>query len=198
MFFIALITIAAGAGLTGCGSVPETYYYMPTYQATALGNAHEPLNVVLGIEKFQADVVYSDDRIIYRESPYEVKYYNYRRWIAEPRHLVTEKAIAHLKHSGVFRDVVSFPSIVKMDYVLRGRLLAFEEWDAEKVWHGKVALAVELYNVSRDEIVWRSSFEKMTPAEKHLPVSVVEAISKSLQTCLNEMSAALREQVVAE
>ncbi len=194
MFFITIVLLL-GASMSGCGSVPETYYYMPTYELATATNDHTPLNLVIGVEKFQSEVVYSDDRIIYRESPFEVKYYNYRRWIAEPRHLVTEKAIAHLKNSGLFRDVTAYPSIVKLDYVLRGRLLAFEEWDAEKTWHGKVAIAVELYHVASDEIVWRSSFEKMTPSEKRLPVSVVEAISKSLSACLDEMVASMRSNV---
>ena len=194
MFFIIIVALF-GASLAGCGSVPETYYYMPTYELAAATNDHTPLNLVIGVEKFQSEVVYSDDRIIYRESPFEVKYYNYRRWIAEPRHLVTEKAIAHLKSSGLFRDVVTYPSIVKLDYVLRGRLLAFEEWDAEKTWNGKVAIAVELYHVASDEIVWRSSFEKTTPSEKRLPVSVVEAISKSMSGCLDDMVASMRAHV---
>lgn len=193
-FFITIVALL-GTSLTGCGSVPETYYYMPTYEPAAATNDHTPLDLVLGVEKFQSEVAYSDDRIIYRESPFEVKYYNYRRWIAEPRHLVTEKAIAHAKRSGIFSDVVSYPSIVRLDYLLRGRLLAFEEWDAEESWHGKVAISVELYNVAKDEIVWRSTFEKMTVAEKRLPVAVVEAIGKSLQACLDDMVTALRAQI---
>ena len=120
-----IVRVLVLASLPGCGSVPETFYYVPTYQLAAPANEHAPLNIVLGVEKFQSEVIYNDDRIIYRESPFEIKYYYYRRWIAEPRHLVTEKALAHLKHSGNFRDVVAYPSTVKLDYVLRGRVLAF-------------------------------------------------------------------------
>jgi ABC-type uncharacterized transport system auxiliary subunit len=181
--------------LAGCGSVPQTYYYIPTYEMPASANHHAPLGVVIGVEKFQAEVVYQDDRLIYRDSPFEVKYYSYRRWIAEPRHLVTEKAMAHLRHSGAFQNVVSYPSIVKLDYVLRGRVLAFEEWDANEAWHGKVALSFELLDPAKDEIVWRATFEKMTPAEKKLPVAVVQAVSTSLSLCLDEMVAALKSHL---
>ena len=80
--FIAFIALFSSM-IWGCGSVPETYYYLPTYQIAPPANDHTPLDVVLGIEKFQAEIIYNDDRIIYRDSPFEVKYYNYRRWIAE-------------------------------------------------------------------------------------------------------------------
>ncbi len=188
----AAILVLMGAG---CGSVPQTYYYIPTYEMKASANHHAALDVVIGVEKFQAEVVYQDDRLIYRDSPFEVKYYSYRRWIAEPRHLVTEKAMAHLRHSGAFQSVVAYPSIVKLDYVLRGRVLAFEEWDVNEAWHGKVALSFELLDTTKDEIVWRATFEKMTPAEKKLPVAVVQAVSTSLSLCLDEMVAALKSHL---
>lgn len=196
---VVFITIAGvlAASFAGCGSVPETYYYMPTYPMVTPVNAHAPLDIVLGVEKFQAEVVYNDDRIIYRESPFEVKYYYYRRWISEPRHLVTEKALAHLKHSGYFRDVVAYPSLIKLDYLLRGRVLAFEEWDENKSMYGKVAFTVELLKPTQDAIIWRATFEKMTPAAKPVPVAVVEAISKSLSACLDEMVVTLRDQLKA-
>jgi len=92
---------------------------------------------------------------------------------------------------------VAYPSTVKLNYLLRGRILAFEEWDADKVWHGKVSIAFEMLDPMKDEILWRATFEKMTPAEKRLPVSVVQAISTSLNACLEEMVAALRNQLKA-
>lgn len=193
-----LSIFAAGlvsAHLLGCGSVPETFYYTPAYEIPAPGDANTAFVQVLGIEKLQSEVIYQDDRIIYRESPFEIKYYNYRRWIAEPRRLVTEKVFAHLKQSGIFRDVVAYPSPIQLNYLLRGQLIAFEEWDTPDEWYGKVAITFELIDPLKDEIVWRATFEKMTPAEKRIPVAVVQAISTSLKSCLDEMVAALKSHI---
>lgn len=195
--FCARAAGTVGVFLLGCGSVPETFYYTPAYELPAPANNETAFDQVLGIEKLESEVIYHDDRLIYRDSPFEIRYYHYRRWLTEPHRLVTEKVLSHLRHRRIFRDVVAYPATVKLDYVLRGRLIAFEEWDTPEQWYGKVAIRFELVDAEREQVVWCATFEKMTPAEKRIPVAIVQAISASLKSCLEEMAAALRNHLAA-
>lgn len=185
------LPIATCLVLLACGGVPQTFYYTlaksPVTPAETSGNHHGTLAVVLGVEKFKAEAIYEDDRLIYRESPVEVKYDHYRRWAARPAQLVTDEIIRQIDSKRLFENVISVPATARVDYVLRGKILAFEEWDRGEQWFGKVAFKVELYEASSRRLVWSGDFDCETPAEKRLPVSVVQAISQSLHKCVEKL-----------
>lgn len=181
--------------LQSCGGVPETYYYTLAFApGQPLNDGHTPLPFALGVEKFQSETIYDDDRIIYRDSPFEVKYYYYRRWVAPPRHLVTEKVLSHLSESGLFEKVTAYPSMVNVKYVLSGRLLAFEEWDEQDKWYGKVTFKASLYEPATQRVVWSATFAHQQSVAKKIPAAVVEAISRSLKQCLDDLTKALAEE----
>jgi ABC-type uncharacterized transport system auxiliary subunit len=185
--------------LSACSGVPETYYYTLAFgPGQPLNDGHTPLPYALGVEKFQSEMIYDDDRIIYRDSPFEVKYYYYRRWVASPRHLVTEKVLSYLSESGLFEKVTAYPSMVNVKYVLSGRLLAFEEWDEQDKWYGKVTFKASLYEPATQRVVWNGTFAHQQPVSKKIPTAVVEAISLSLKQCLDDLTKALAEELGAE
>lgn len=182
--------------LQSCGGVPETYYYTLAFEQSApLNDGHTPLPFALGVEKFQSETIYDDDRIIYRDSPFEVKYYFYRRWVAPPRHLITEKVLSYLSDAGLFEKVTMHPSTVNVKYVLSGRLLAFEEWDEQNTWYGKVAFQASLYEPATRRVVWTGRFEHLQPVAKKIPSAVVEAMSVSMKKCLDDLVRSLRKEL---
>lgn len=185
--------------LSACGGVPQTFYYTleeaPAAAGEPAGNHHAQLAVALGVERFAAAAIYEEDRLIYRDSPYEVKYDHYRRWAARPAQLVTDAIINQLTARDLFRNVTSHPAAVPVDYILRGRILAFEEWDRGEQWFGRVAISVQLYQASSQELLWSSTFSRETPAQKRQPAVVVQAISTSLRQCADELAAALAQEL---
>ncbi|MFQ5707458.1 MAG: ABC-type transport auxiliary lipoprotein family protein [bacterium] len=164
-----------------CGGVPQTFYYRIDYevQNSKVGDAALP--VTLGVTQFDADVLYQGDRLVYRNSPYEVQFYNYRRWIAPPRRIVTEKILKQFQASGLFQRVVRTPSSFKVDYVLSGRIRAFEEWDEAVAWYGIVTLDLQLKSASTHSIVWEQEYTQKTKAAQKDPLEIVRAISTSLR-----------------
>lgn len=196
---IYFLTLALCPLFLACGGVPQTFYYTlakaPISPVETSGNSHGTLAVVLGVEKFKAEAIYEDDRLIYRESPVEVKYDHYRRWAARPAQLVTDEIIRQIDSKRLFENVISIPASARVDYILRGKLVAFEEWDRGEQWFGKVAFKVELYEASPRRLVWSGDFDCETPAEKRLPVSVVQAISQSLHKCVEELMLTLSQEL---
>ena len=80
----------------------------------------------------------------------------------------------------MFGKVVKIPSAAKIDYVLRGNIKAFEEWDDGQNWFGVVSIDFSLENPVSKEILWRNVITEKSPVQKKEPVEVVKAISKSL------------------
>jgi len=179
LFSISMLII-----LIGCGGVPVTYYYQVNYDLPNSGSKDPTIPITLAVQQFDADILYEGERIVYRDSPYEVKFYHYRRWVAPPRKIVTQKVLEQLKASGLFQQVVMIPSPVNADFVLRGKIKAFEEWDEGDSWYGLVSLSFQLQNAASKEIVWENEYSKKTAAEHKDPVKVVEAISQSLKAVI--------------
>ncbi len=183
--------------LSGCGSVPPTYYYKIDYETASSQNS-SVLPVTIGVSQFGADVMYENDKIVYRDSPYEVQFYNYRRWIAQPRKIVTEKIHQQYREAGLFQRVVRIPSTFKIDYILKGRITAFEEWDEGTAWYGVVAIEFQLYDPSTNEIVWENLVSERTAAAKKEPAEVVKAISESLNAVITKSIAQIGDHLRAK
>ena len=181
--------------LAGCGGVPQTYYYRVDYDLPTDPASNSQIPITLGVEKFSADILYEGDRIVYRNSPYEVQYYHYRRWIAPPRKIVDERVLAQLQSSSAFQSVVKYPCQCQPDFLLSGKIKAFEEWDEETAWYGIVTLAFELKNAKTQAVVWKKEISEKTQAGEKSPVEVVEAISKSLQKVVDQAITDMEQQV---
>ncbi|RMD92662.1 MAG: hypothetical protein D6814_16580 [Calditrichaeota bacterium] len=188
------------AGLASCGRPPEIHYYtiqvQPDPGASTNHTAVYPF--IAGVIKLDGGLLYSDDRIIYRQSPFEVKFWNYRRWIAPPNVLATEALREHLKVRHLFEDVVGYPSTVRPKMVFSGKVAAFEEWDDQTGWHGKVGLHLSLTDLQQDRVVWQGQFEAMKPVAQKMPSAVVESINKALNQCLQEAIDDLEKALVSQ
>lgn len=182
--------------IIGCGSVPPTYYYRIYYDLPE-HNSPAPVSVTIGIEPFDSDVLYKGDRIVYRNSEYEVQFYHYRRWVAPPNKIVREAVLNQFQSSGIFEKVVNTNSPLKVDYVLRGNIKSFEEWDENNTWYGLVSIAFELHDNETKEIVWQNTLTEKTPVSSKEPVEVVKAISESLKRVVEKAIQEIEENLKA-
>jgi ABC-type uncharacterized transport system auxiliary subunit len=172
--------------LASCGSVPPTFYYRLDYDINTTSSDASAIPVKLGITSLKSDLLYESEKIVYRDSPYEAKFYNYRKWIAPPRKMIGEKLYKEYKQSQRFERVEQLPSNHKVDYVLGGRLLAFENWDEAEKWYGSVAIKFELLDNESREIVWEQTFSEKTIARNREPSEVVIAINQSLNLVIEK------------
>jgi ABC-type uncharacterized transport system auxiliary subunit len=91
--------------------------------------------------------------------------------------------------------VAAYPSVTDVDYVLGGRLLAFEEWDDRDNWYGKIKFKAQLYSPSTNRVIWTAQFEHMQPVEKKIPVAVVQALNIGLKKCFDELANSLTQEL---
>jgi ABC-type uncharacterized transport system auxiliary subunit len=172
--------------LVGCAATPNTHYYLidiPAYTQPAA----MPQPVILGIERVTSDDLYSDDRLVFRESPHEAQFYHYHRWITNPPRIVSEKLVTRLKEAKLFKNVVTMPARIPPDYTLQVHLRAFEEWDESEKWYGQVRFSAALIQSTTQEIVWQEDFTRKTAASERKPLAVIQALSKSVDLALNDL-----------
>lgn len=180
--------------LISCGSVPEIHYYVIDYPVAEVTDREQPaVNIVLGVSKFKSDPLYSDGRIVYRESRYEGKYYHYHRWITTPEDMVTDKIVEHLGASNLFAQVIFFPKVSKVDYILSGTIKAIEENDTAGQWYASVKIVFELVNRNSNELVWQKTIEKQNLISQKSPYEVVKGINLSLQQCVEALQVDLKD-----
>lgn len=196
-WFVVAIVMAGYYG--GCGSVPQPNYYTLNLEpwTEQNGSFSEPFPCTIGLAKFEANLLLSDDRLIYRENPYEVKFWHYQRWIAAPHILVTEFLGEYLKLRHLVAHIVKFPSNTRVNYVLGGKLLSFEEWDRGNEWFAKVAFEIYLKDMSTDSLVWRQKYEALQPVGEKMPAGVVAALSQALSACFERLTHELNQYLTS-
>ncbi len=153
------LPLAAALLLAGCFSTPSKRYF----QIVAMdkdAQPHPKIDRVLYIEPVRVDPLYDDYRVIYRVSPYELKYYSSVFWAKKPGDLFRESMGDYfIRKEGFTRvtlDVLQGdPSIV-----LRSTVRLIEEIDNPEVWFGRLAMDLEFLEFKTGKSLTRHSFDK--------------------------------------
>jgi len=191
----ALATLLA-AGATGCGPVPRVRYYSLETAASSVAAA-DTSGPSVRVERLEVAEPYDGRRIVYKPSRNEVAFWEFHQWAAPPARMITDRVAGRLRRSGLFGWVDSFPySWGRVDFVLRGAVLAFEEVDREDGWYARVELFLELSEPGGDAPLWSSRVGAERKASGRQPAAVVDALSRALDEAVDE--AASRMAVVVE
>ncbi|MDZ7263395.1 MAG: ABC-type transport auxiliary lipoprotein family protein [candidate division KSB1 bacterium] len=170
------------------GSLPEMHYYLIDYPVTSQSDRVEVVRpVVIGVARLDAAPLYREERLVYRDSPYEGKYYHYHRWIASPGQMIADKLIEHLRASNRFAQVVAFPKYSRVDFVLQGIINALEEWDEDGQWYARVQLSFELMDSKTSELVWQKTLVQKNRVTEKQPAAVVAGINLGVQQCIETL-----------
>ena len=176
-----------------CGSnTPEMRYYLIDYPVEIKSESSAPKhNTIIGVNRFKVQPLYDETRLVYRDSPYEGKYYNYHSWITNPAEMITNKVVEHLNASGLFENVIELPKFSAVDYTLNGTIQALEEWDEGNQWYARVKVAVELFDMKKEKIVWQKTLERKNLVSAKTPFDVVKGLNICVQQCIDEIQQGL-------
>ncbi|HEY6038408.1 MAG TPA: ABC-type transport auxiliary lipoprotein family protein [Kofleriaceae bacterium] len=171
---LAALIAAAACG----GSTPQVrYYQLATPSARAAKSTGDK---VLVVEALASDGAYDDERIVYRNTPYRLDYYNYHRWVATPGVLVGGYLEKALSRTGNFKAVLR-EQTADTSLVLGGRINAIEEVDRDpKHWVGRISLELTLTDPKTGDVVWAQPFEETEPLPEQTPEGLAKAISTAL------------------
>ena len=183
VFLLTIIFLLFG----GCGG--PSYFDLQTEITENQGGFQ--LDRILLIDDVEINETYRDQRIIYRESPFQVKYYNFVLWSKTPDELIKDAVIDFWKKRAIFKKVNAFGSEDDADLTMRIRIDAVEKCYVQKNWYVRLALDAEIVDAKNNGILFIHSFDRKTRLAGKKIRYVPEMISKILHEELLKIEAKL-------
>jgi len=188
---LALMLAILGA-LTGCGG--KLRY--PAYYTLNLPPAPDPpvqqsVRSSMAVREFQSPIYLRQGPIVYRSTPEQIGFYEYHRWAADPRLLLTSALVDHLRASGKFASVSLYSGRSEADYVLSGNLEKLEEVDYDGGVKVEVAISGQITRGSTGTTAWSNSvFETTTVSDRSVP-AVVSQMNRTMDVAINKLVASV-------
>ena len=199
----ALISVSAcmvALLMAGCGGrILYPHYYaldIPTAPKPAASDARLP--ATLAVRRFEALPYLRQGRIVYRQGPAEIGFYDYHRWAADPAAAVTAAMIDSLRSSRLFSFVTPYDGQGQSDYLMSGRLERLEEIDSAGSVRVEAKLSAELVDLRTAATVWTGDADETLGVETRDVNSVVVEMSHAVQKSIDRLVASLDRQLPAK
>ena len=184
---IALI-LAIVTTLTGCGGkLRYPSYYTLNLPAPPDPPGPEGVRPSIAVREFQSPGYLRQGPIVYRTTPEEIGFYEYHRWAADPRTLVTSAVVDHLRASGQFSMVSMHDGRPNNDYVFSGKLEKLEEVDCASGVKVEVAMSAQITKVATGATVWSSAVSETGPVSQRNVPGVVSQMNSTMEMAINKL-----------
>jgi uncharacterized lipoprotein YmbA len=179
--------------MAGCtGKVMQPHYYTlemaPAMSSTVSGRQ---VAAAVAVSQFIAPPYLRQGRIVYRQSPEEVGFYDYQRWAVDPAETITAVMIQSLRSRELFSIVKRYDGRNTQDYLLTGRIERLEELDYEGPVRVKAEISAELLNLRTGSTEWTGEATATFNVEKSSVDSVVAQMNHAVQDCVEQLAASL-------
>ncbi len=175
------------SALCGCGKVRYPAYYTLNLPAPPDPPAAESVRTSIAVREFQSPNYLKQGPIVYRSTPEEIGFYEYHRWAADPRTLLTSAVVEHLRASGQFAMVSTYEGRANNDYVFSGRLEKLEEIDYETGVKVEVAMSAQIIKAGTGATVWSNTVAETRPVSKRNVPGVVAAMNQTVEVAINNL-----------
>jgi ABC-type uncharacterized transport system auxiliary subunit len=159
-------------------------YYFDLQTEIPENQGNFKMDKVLLIDDVEINQTYRDYRIVYRESPFQVKYYNFASWSKTPDELIKDAVLDFWKKRSLFKKVNTYGSDDDSDWTMKIRIDAIEKCYVQKNWYVRLAMGAELVDSKNDENLLTHSFDrKMKLASnkiRYIPEIVVKILHEEL------------------
>jgi ABC-type uncharacterized transport system auxiliary subunit len=179
--------LATLAILVGCGRVRYPHYYTLNLPVPpdppASGNTH----ATLAIREFSAPTYLRQGAIAYKASPEQIGFYAYDRWGTDPREIVTNAVIDHLRASTAFAFVKPYDGRPDASYVLSGRLEKLDELDYEGGVKVEIALSAQMTSIATGATVWSNAVSEVGDVNKREVPAVVSEMNRTMERAIEKL-----------
>jgi uncharacterized lipoprotein YmbA len=183
--------------MIGCaGKIRYPKYYtlsITPMSKPALRDPRRP--ATLAVRRFETPVYLRQGRIVYREAPDEVGFYDYHRWAADPGVAVTSAVTDLLRSSGLFSFVEAYDGHSKPEYLLTGRLERLDEIDYGGGVRVEAKLSAQIIDLRTGATVWSGSEAETLRVDTHTVNSVVSEMSHAVQASVEKLVESMEQQL---
>src|SRR5262245_40816640 len=184
------------AGCAGRVKYPK-YYTLDITPALQPAPDSARLPAAVAVRRFETPAYLRQGRIVYREAPETVDFYEYHRWAAEPGPTVTAGVIEALRSARLFSFVKPYDGQDKPEYLMTGRIERLDEIDYDGKVRVDTKLSAELVNVRTGTTVWAGDATASSNVETGKVNSVVAAMSHALQINIDRLVGAMEREVLS-
>jgi ABC-type uncharacterized transport system auxiliary subunit len=194
---IALVLLCAGmvpllsCGILG-GNLPSRNYYelkivtSPASNTPSEPGDHYPFS--LQIQQFDVQRIYSRQNIVYRYTPWELRWYEYQQWAVRPDYMITDLVYKYFESEGLFNRVGTEFLENRPDFRLEGTIDAIERLDSGDLIFGHLGMSLKMVRIADGQQVWEYSFDERKQVYQTEMQYTVIALSQIMQTQLNIVS----------
>src|SRR5271157_100329 len=196
-----LSTSACAVALLMAGCAGKIRY--PSYYALEVATAPRPsasdarLPGTLAVRRFETPPYLRQGRIVYRQAPAEVGFYEYHRWAVDPAATVTAAMIDSLRSSHLFAFVKPYDGQGNPDYLMSGRLEQLEEIDSAGAVRVAVKLSADMVDLRTGTMVWAGEGGETSEVEVRNVNSVIVEMSHAVRKSIDQLVAALNQRLAA-
>ena len=176
--------------LFGCARIPIKQYYVLNYVPSASRDRLNPgaYQCVFRLKEFGVEEAYTKPQIVYRQSPFQLRYYVYRVWAVKPERMITDLFHKHLLTANLVSNVVRrFDEGHKPDYEINGMIEAIEEYDSDELWFSHLAIRISLTRIRDGRLMYSRRFDQRKRVFQHEPEYVVREMSALMEYILSQV-----------
>jgi uncharacterized lipoprotein YmbA len=173
----------------------------PKYYTLTIAPAPKPLisdppkPVTLAVRRFETPPYLRQGRIVYREAPGEVGFYEYHRWATDPSATVTSGVIDALRLSKLFSSVELYDGHSKPEYLLSGRLERLDEIDYGGGVRVEAKLSAQITNLRTGATVWSGGAAETLGVDTRTVSAVVSKMSDAVQVSIDSLVSGMEQQL---
>ncbi|MFZ0783595.1 MAG: ABC-type transport auxiliary lipoprotein family protein [Candidatus Sulfotelmatobacter sp.] len=184
--------------LAGCGRVRYPAYYTLNLPAPPDPPAAENVRTSIAVREFQSPNYLRQGPIVYRTTPEEIGFYEYHRWAADPRMLVTSAVVDHLRAGGQFSMVSTYDGRPNYDYVFSGRLEKLEEVDYQAGVKVEVAMSARITKVATGATVWSNAVCETGVVSQRTVPGMVSEMNRTVDVAINKLLSTVPAPLASE
>jgi ABC-type uncharacterized transport system auxiliary subunit len=184
--------------LSGCGRVRYPAYYTLNLPAPPDPPAAENVRTSIAVREFQSPGYLRQGPIVYRTTPEEIGFYEYHRWAADPRTLVTSAVVDHLRASGRFSTVSIYNGRPDINYVFSGKLEKLEEVDYESRVKVEVVISAQITRVATGTTVWSNAVSETGTVSQRNVRGVVSVMNRTVDLAINKLLSTVPATLASE
>ena len=185
--------------LTGCASKVR----FPDYYVLAIAPSKDPPSnespklAAVAVQRFETPAYLRQGRIVYRQTPEQIGFYDYHRWASDPGQVVTSAVIDYVRSAGVFSIVEAYSGQERADYLLSGRLERLDETDYNKAVQVEIRLSAQLVNRKTGVAVWTGDVTTTANVGDRQVSSVVRAMDQATKEGIEQLVLGMKKQLAA-
>jgi cholesterol transport system auxiliary component len=136
----------------------------------------------------QAEAGFEQPRMAYLQRPYEVSYYATNVWVDAPARMLAPLLVRSLEATGLWRVVVSMPTVVRGDYRLDTSGLVLQQEFLQQPSRTRLHLRAQLLEMKDQRVLGVRSFEVLEPASSDDAYGGVQAANRAVTRVLEALN----------